>query len=414
MKVAVIGAGVIGLTSAYELALDGHEVCVFEQASSAATVASFANAGLISPSLSTYLSLPDWPSERWLERWKSLKGFRIGKDVTWGDLQWIQRWRRASSAPDFMANASLIQKLINSGKRRIQEVSELEKFEIETASGQLVVLNSESELRHYRKKLDILKSWGVAAKEVTKEEIDKLEPGYHPPHSVVGAVHFPEDEIKNCRQFALALKTRLQTLGVEFRFQAVVQGIHSSPTPHVSLKDSPVQLGFDHVVLCAGSIGTSVIADRTNFLSMASIAGYTLTVRIKEDVFAPRGAVFTPHDSTSITRFGQRIRVSCGAELGRRTQSHAASTVNHMYRKLQQSFPGGGDYSKSAQLWRSSVLITADGMPIIGQCAQNGVWVNLGHGRNGWGMAFGAAQCISASIGNKPSTIDLERVSPFR
>ncbi|MDE2418660.1 MAG: FAD-dependent oxidoreductase [Burkholderiales bacterium] len=414
MKIAVVGAGVIGLTSAYELALDGHSVSIFEQASSAATASSFANAGLLSPSLTQYLSLPAWPPTGWLARAMTLHALKIGPRVSWEDLRWLGNWRKRISPETLLQNAQVAHTLIEAGKQRVHAIAANEKFEFERTEGQLILVNNEARLIQLRDKLTTLKSWGVVASEISPEDVQKFEPGFNAPATLHRAIHIPEDEVGNCRQFALGVKKALQAMDVQFHFDTTVANIQSALKPRIYIRGSTQFHEFDHVVVCTGTRTHTLTQSFKIPMPMASIASYSLTARVKEEINAPRSALHDAHHHTSIVRMGKRIRVSCGAELGTVLSSRNAGTTRHLYRVLQEMFPGGADYSGSVQVWKGTMAVTADGLPIIGPSSQNGVWLNLGHGPNGWGMACGSAMCIAAAIGGRSSIVDLKKVSPLR
>lgn len=413
MKIAVIGAGVIGLTSAYELALEGHKVSIFEKESAAATISSFANSGLLSPSLNPYLSHPLWSSAGWLARFRDMRNLKIGWKLTLNDLRWYRKWKN-TDLQSLTQNAAINHALIEAGKQRLHAIAAAEKFDFEQTAGQLVLISSEVELARVREKLAILKSWGVVANEIAPGDISKIEPGFHPPSSLLCAVYFPDDEVGNCRQFALSLKKVLERMGVEFNFNAPVVNIHSSPDPQILVQGNDIQQHFDHVVICTGT-NIQTFPDAMQIpVPVVSIASYSLTLRVEEDINAPRSAVYIAHNHTSIVRMGKRIRVNSGTELGTHANHRSSKAIKYLYQALQQAFPGGADYSSSAQVWKGTIAVTADGLPVIGAGKQRGVWLNLGHGPNGWGMACGAAMCISAAIGKSEACIDLRAVSPQR
>jgi D-amino-acid dehydrogenase len=203
-------------------------------------------------------------------------------------------------------------------------------------------------------------------------------------------------------------------MGVGFNYNASISSIQSTTRPNIHIQGSATPLDFDHIVVCTGSHIPPFSHSTQISVPMVSVASYSLTARVKEDINAPRSAIYTPHDCTSIVRLGKRVRVSFGAELGTRQNKNHTKAVRHMYHALQQAFPGGADYSNSVQIWKGNMAVTADGLPIIGGSTQPGVWFNLGHGPNGWGMACGAAMCLSAAIGNRAACIDLSKVSPLR
>jgi D-amino-acid dehydrogenase len=111
---------------------------------------------------------------------------------------------------------------------------------------------------------------------------------------------------------------------------------------------------------------------------------------------------------------GNRVRVSTGAELGVPLSKIRQSSVKKMFDTLLQYFPGAAKLSSGTQIWKGASGLSNDGAPYIGPTHAAGVWVNTGHGPNGWGMACGAARLVADAIGKKDTLVDASLFSPQR
>lgn len=414
MKIAVIGAGIAGITCAYEFARDGHAVNVFEQASAAAVAASFANTGILSPSLAPHMSHPTWPNTKWLGQIGTPSHIALGGAVRFEHLRWLRKWKEKRSLEKFLGNLESAHLLTQSSQHRLDAIAAETKIEFERTEGLLQIVSSAAELVSLNEKLTFLKDHGVVARQISAEDIPTVEPALKLTPLPHCAIHFPGDRVGNCRQFALALKRELQLMGVGFKFNADLRNIESKPKLSLRFLDGTEHQDFDHVVLCTGAGARHLLNTLHIKLPMATIASYSLTARIREGVNAPKSAVFDTGNRTTIARLGNRVRVSCGAELGGANEKQDKKTVQHLYRALQQSYPGAADFSGGLQVWKGTFGVMHDGLPVIGQSAIAGVWLNLGHGPNGWGMACGAAQSIANAICNRPPHLALENFSPQR
>ena len=428
MKIAVIGAGIVGITSAYELALDGHEVHVYERNAAIAEEASFATAGLLAPSLLHPLSHRPWPGTALRHR-IGYRAVSLTRNASLRELGWWLGWRRPSGAEQFMATFNQLQGLVGYGLLCQQSVCRDAGIALEQTQGQLALLGSENAMQTLQPKLDALKAAGVPFKVLSAAEARMVEPGIDEAFPLYGAVHFTQDEVANCRQFAHLLRDRATALGVEFQFNAQVTGLDQKGQADgkvaVMVAGTPDAARFDRVVLCSGtsvaSNGsggqsglTGLSALTSGSLPLTSVQSYSVSVPVRESFSAPRSAVLDYASGISVARMGNRIRVCGGAELGQRQGLVQQKSTRALFRTLQTCFPGAASFRTGGQICKGSSSFTPDGLPLVGTCANNAIWLNLGHGYNGWGLACGTARILADLIAGKAPAKDATALSPAR
>jgi D-amino-acid dehydrogenase len=201
---------------------------------------------------------------------------------------------------------------------------------------------------------------------------------------------------------------------VVFRFNADVAITQAATSVGVALRGDGQSELFDHIVLCTGALTGALAAPLKIKLPMITIAGQSVSLRIREPLNAPRSAVFDARSQTHIVRIGNRVRISGGAILGGLPSREDKALTNILYKCLQNYFPGAAHLSEGVQTWRGSFNLTTDGLPAIGKTAVPHVSLNVGHGPNGWAMAAGAANLLSAAISGRPAALDSMPFSPLR
>ncbi|MDE2452746.1 MAG: FAD-dependent oxidoreductase, partial [Burkholderiales bacterium] len=355
MRVAVIGAGIVGVTTAYELAAEGHEVTVFERRSSVAAEASFANAGVVAPGYVTPWAAPGMA-------WKVLKqlprrhaAVRIGAAAALAELPWLWRWWRACRPAVHAANRIAMHRLARASRERMLELTDTLGLDYEQARGCLVLLRGERELALARPGLKLLAELGVSFELVDAERARRVEPGLNAGTALRAAIHLPADGVGNCRQFAQLLRGRAEQLGAAFRFEAPVEHITPGAAPKLTTRAG--EQGFDAVVVAAGIDATHLLAPLGLKLPLAAVWGYSITAPLRHvdglPEIGPCAALMDERYKVAISRLGSRVRVAGGAEIGGAAEGVNAAALATLYRVLDDWFPGAA-LSARAQQWKGA------------------------------------------------------------
>ena len=411
MKIAVIGAGIIGITTAYELAVDGHEVRVFERRGAAAEETSFANAGVVALGSVTPWAAPGMPGKvlgNLLSRHAAVK---LSLPLSGGDLTWIWKWWRACKLETYLANRARLQRLAFYSRERLHHLTAGLQLEYDRAEGYTVLLRSEKDSRLVQPGLQVLRDAGVAFSEISAEAVRKIEPAINPDTEFMGGIHLPDDEVANCRQFALLLKDEVRNIGVNFEFNTAVA--HLNPVQAASVfiagEDAPRQ--FDRVVICAGLASAALLKPLGLKIPMTAVYGYSISAPLRETLNAPRSALMDERYKVAISRLGNRVRVAGSAEIGGSVTKHRASSVQTLYKVLHDWFPGAAQNANtgaSVQLWKGARPMLPDGPPLIGDSGIPGRWLTLGHGSSGWALSCGSARALADVMSGKNADIDME------
>ena len=346
MKIAVIGAGIVGMGTAYELAMDGHAVSVFERNASVAEEASFACAGHLGGGLFHPLSFPSWPLASWLRTLLAPSGIALGRGASLRDLRWLKAWK--SPGNDFAERFACAQTLAAYSLQRLHTLTTQAALVFEQSQGQLVLFKSEAEQQAQGERLQLLNRLGSAGKLLTPAEVRKLEPALNTHLAFHSSVCFPQDAVGNCRQFAHLLKEKLLESGAELHFGTPVMALTGGPRPQIQTRDQGA-LSFDQVVVCAGASGADLIVTGLKQLALARVWSTSVSAQIREPLNAPHSAVLDWNQQISIGRMGARIRVSGGATLGRQPGQDHNTTQKQLFQTLQSHFPGAADFSRSMQ-----------------------------------------------------------------
>jgi D-amino-acid dehydrogenase len=416
MRIAVVGAGIVGVTTAYELAAQGHEVTVLERRGSVAEEASFANAGVLAPGYVTPWAAPGMP-------WKVLSHLlsrdapvRISGLGTLTQLPWIWRWWRACRPAVHAANRGAMLKLATLSRHRMQELTHTLRLEYEQAQGYTVLLRTERDLRRAGASLKLLQEMGVAHAVVDASRCREIEPALNAAAPLHAAIHLPQDGLGNCRHFAHLLKSEAQRLGAVFRFDCNVASLQAGAHPVVTLAGGET-LATDAVVVCAGVQANAVLASVGIRLPLAPVYGYSVTAPLRHTdghaSLGPRSAVMDERYKVAITRLGQRVRVAGSAELGGSPTQQSLGTLRTLYRVLDEWFPGAA-LSREAQHWKGARPMLPDGPPVLGASGAPGVWLNLGHGSSGWALACGSAQVLAENLAGREAPLDVSRLGISR
>ena len=391
MKIAIVGAGIAGVTTAYELARDGHDITVFEQRSAVAEEASFATGSLLAPLLTSAWALPGFGQP--LRLWGAEATLRLSGGLNMPNLAWLRRWRLASRRNT--APAAALEALARYSQTRLAAIATQHELDFEAVNGRLLLLRNEADLAALQPALQILRDCGHAVHEISPEA------------PLTAALHIPGAGAGNCRLFAQMLRQSIQSLGVTFEFNTTVERISSNPVAITVQADAQARR-FDAVVLCTGAAPAALMSALGLALPVVTVHGYTVSAPLREATHAPLASLTDVAQHINITRLGQRVRVSGGAELAGPGAEHHAPTLQRMYRTLNDWFPGGAQLSAGVQIWRGARVMTPDAAPVIGASGVPGVWLNLAHGTNGWALACGSARATADLIAQRAPEVSLE------
>lgn len=408
MNIAIVGAGVIGVTTAYELASDGHRVTVFERHGSVAEETSFANAGVVAPGYVTPWAAPGMPGKVLGYLLRRHAPVKLRWPLSAAEIGWGWRWWRACDAQTYARNRAHMQRLALYSRERLHRLSAEEHLEYERSEGYMVLLRSERDRALAQPGLQLLRDAGIRFVEVDAAQARRIEPALNPDTDFVGAIHLPDDEVGNCRQFTVLLRERARALGVTFAFDAAVARLAAAPEPTLWLAGQETAQRFDAVVVCAGLHSAALLRPLGLRLPLAAVHGYSVSARIREPLNAPRSAVMDERFKVAISRLGQRVRVAGSAELGGAPGALRDDTLRTLYKVLQDWFPGAADFANGVQEWKGARPMLPDGPPLIGPSGLPGIWLNLGHGSSGWALSCGSARALADRIAGRTPEIDLE------
>jgi D-amino-acid dehydrogenase len=403
MKIAIVGAGIVGVTTAYELASDGHEVTVFEQRSAAAEEASFATAGLLAPHLLSPWAVPGFGHA--LRLMGPHATLRLSGGLSRANWAWLSRWRSATHAGS--APAAALERLAQYSQSRLQALAQRHELDFEASQGRLVLLRTEQERAQLQPALQVLRDSGVALREIDADVARQIEPGLSPEAPLAGAIHLPDARAGNCRLFAQLLRQGTQGSGVHFAFNTRIDRIGTTPVGVVVQGESDLRR-FDAVVLCAGTASAALLPALGMRLPMAAVYGYSVSAPLRESTHAPQASVVDAAQQISITRLGQRVRIAGGAELAGADAEHHAATLQRLYRTLNDWFPGGAQLSSGVQVWRGARPLLPDGAPVVGASGVPGLWLNTGHGAGGWALACGSARALADLMAQRAPEVPLD------
>ena len=426
MRIAVIGAGIIGVASAYELAADGHEVTVYERHAGVASETSFANAGVIAPGYVTPWAAPGMPLKVLRHLFGRHAPVRFGGSNALAELPWIWRWWRACRPEVYQAHRSRLYQLARYSSQRLHALTQALNLEYEQARGLLVLLRGARDLTQAQASLRMLEELQVSHELLDPAQCRQVEPGLNVDMALHAGISLPQDEVGNCRQFAHLLKAQAQRHGARFHFQHEVLSLTAGSSPRVLVRDLAGGFGdrgdaddssFDAVLLCTGHQSRRLLGPLGLALPIAPVYGYSVTAPLSHSELpssvGPRAAVMDEKFKVAISRLGRRIRVAGSAELGGMPSHMNTAALATLYKVLNDWFPGAARLSQ-ATAWKGARPMLPDGPPVLGQSRCPGIWLNLGHGSSGWALSCGSARVVADLVAGREPAIDINGLQPQR
>ena len=416
MRIAVVGAGIVGMATAWELAQDGHAVVVLEAQASVASEASFANAGVLAPGYVTPWAAPGMPTRVLAGQFSRHRAVRFGPRSL-SALPWLWRFLLASRPAPYRARRAAMVALARDSVARLQDLSRTQELEFEQQRGYLVLLRSPRERDRAAQGLDWLHEQGIRVDLLDAAACRALEPGLHEATALAGGLHLPDDGLGNCRLFAHHLLTLCRRLGVEFRFGTRVTSLRPGSPVVVESQGNgnalPAQTSFpesfDAVVVCAGQASRSLFAPLGLQLPILPVHGYSITAPLREHdsgrIAEPLAGLMDERYKVAISRLGDRVRVAGSAEIGGSPDRLAAAPLRTLYKVLNDWFPGAATLSR-VQQWKGGRPMTPDGPPLIGPSLREGIWLNTGHGSSGWALSCGSARLLGDQLKGATPSLD--------
>ena len=415
MKVAVLGAGVVGVTSAYYLAKAGHEVTVIDRQPGAALETSHANAGEISPGYASPWAAPGIPMKavKWLLMDHPPLILRPKLDPAM--IGWLLAMLRNCTPARYALNKARMVRLAEYSRDQLIDLrAETGIRYDERMRGTLQLFRTQHQLDGVAKDIEVLKAGGVPFEVLDRAGCIAAEPGLaNARDTLVGGLRLPHDETGDCFMFTTALAKLAGELGVNFQYETAITGLRIEAGRVAGVVTNRGEVKADAYLVALGSYSPALVRPLGLRLPVYPVKGYSITVPIAQPERAPVSTLLDESYKIAITRLGDRIRVGGMAEISGFTNDLRPERRRTLEHSLESLFPDAGT-PREATFWSGLRPMTPDGTPVIGATAVDNLFLNTGHGTLGWTMACGSGQVIADMIGGGAPAIDTRDLSIAR
>ena len=406
MKVVVLGAGIVGVTSAYQLVKAGHEVTVIDRQKGPALETSFANAGEVSFGYCSPWAAPGIPAKAL--KWLFMKHapLILRPKIDGAMLSWLVKMLSNCTSERYAINKSRMLRLADYSRVSLAQLREETGIAYdERMQGTLQLFRTQAQLDASAKDVKALAADGIPYEVLDPDGCIRVEPALgHVREKIVGGLLTPKDETGDCFKFTNALAVKARELGVQFQYGATIKGLDVEGGQAHAVMTDRGRVGADAIVVALGSYSPLLLKPLGIGLSVYPVKGYSLTIPIIDAARAPESTVMDETYKIAITRLGDRIRVGGMAEISGYTNDLGPARRQTLEHSVTDLFPGG-DVAK-ASFWSGLRPMTPDGTPVIGPTKIKGLFLNTGHGTLGWTMSSGSARVISDLVSGRKPDID--------
>ena len=398
--IAVIGAGITGITTAYALARRGYRVSVFDRNRYAAMETSFANGGQLSAS-----NAEVWT--RWGTVFKGLKWMLrsdapllVNPTPSWHKLSWMAEFM--GNIPHYERNTIETARLAIAARTHLLEFAKEvgADFDMEQR-GILHVYRSQGEFDHARRVNDLLKQAGLERREVSGDDVHRLEPALQA--ETLGGFYTESDFTGDIHRYTRALSDGCARMGVTFHYKCkVAEFAHIGSAVRLTWDDAgvPADAVFDGIVVCAGVGSRAIAAELGDRVNIYPVKGYSITVNlddVESQAAAPWVSLLDDEAKIVTSRLGRkRFRIAGTAEFNGYNLDIRDDRIRPLRDWCEAFFPDVS--TEHCVPWAGLRPMLPSMMPKVGPGKRPGVYYNTGHGHLGWTLSAATAQATADII----------------
>jgi D-amino-acid dehydrogenase len=409
MRIVVLGGGVVGVTTAYQLQKDGHEVVLLERHGEVAAEASWGNAGMIAPGHSFVWSSPAAPKillKSLVLKDQALR-FRLSTDPRLYAWSWL--FLMECTAEKARRNTLLKHRLAAYSQTVLKQVIADEAIDYDRSERGIVYFyRGQQALDSGVQRMKLLESDGQTIELLDREGIIALDPSLASvKDKIAGGIYCPTDETGDSAKFTRALAAKIVERGGAIHTDTTITGLDTAGDRIVQALTDRGPFKGEAFVLALGA-HSPILARKIGIrLAIYPIKGYSLTIPIGNRPAPPTVASVDEHNLVAISRFGNRIRVTATAEFAGYDTSHSPSDFAFMKQVTQELYPEGADYER-AEMWAGLRPMTPNNLPYFGRRGFGNLFLNTGHGHIGWTMSHGSARITADLVAGRPPAISMD------
>jgi D-amino-acid dehydrogenase len=393
MRVAVLGAGVIGVSTAWYRRQAGHDVRVLDRRPGPGLETSFANGGQISADHAAPWAKPGVPLQalKWMAQEDAPLLFRLRADrAQW---RWGLQFLRNCTAERFKENAARLQRLGRYSRAQLQALRDDTGIQYDRAARGILVLYTEG--RQFEPGMK------------TPDECVALEPAIATMKGrLTGGRMYPEDESGDAYKFTVELAKLCEANGVGFDFGVSIERLLTENGKIAAVKTPAGSIQADAFVLALGSYSPLLARPLGIDLPIYPLKGYSVTMPVKDPAAAWRVSLSDEAHKLVLSRLGDRLRIAGTAELNGYDTAINTVRCEAIVKRVMELFPGAGDPSK-ATYWAGLRPATPDNLPCVGRTKYPNLFLNTGHGTLGWTHACGSGRILADIVSGRRPEVEI-------
>ncbi len=412
-RVLVLGAGILGVHTAYFLRQRGYEVTVVDRQPGPALETSFANGSQISVSQSDPWASPHAPLKvlKWLGKEDAPLLFRLRMDVN--QWRWGLRFLYECLPSRAEHNTLQAMRLSEYSRRTLQMLRKETSIQYDHAEAGIMMIHSNKQsFDDAAEAAQLLIRNGERRDVLSVAEAVKIEPALtHTAPTLAGAIYAPNDESGDAYKFTVALAERAAAMGVEFRYGTTIKKIQreGGGVSGVVVSDEKGERteNADAYVVALGSYSSGLLSGVGVDALIYPAKGYSATLPIVNQPGAPKGSITDDEMKIVFTTIGNRLRIAGTAELNGFDTTLNPVRCAALTKRAKHHFPDLCDW-QAVTYWTGLRPATPSNLPIIGQSKLKNLYLNTGHGTLGWTEGPGSARALADIIAGEKPEVDYE------
>jgi D-amino-acid dehydrogenase len=416
MKVIVLGAGIIGTSSAWFLSKQGHDVTVLERQPGAAQETSFANGGQISVSHAEPWSNPSAPLKilKWLGKEDAPLLYRFRPELL--QWKWALSFLRECTAARTDDNIRQIVAIAEYSRQTLQALRAETEIPYDCLTkGILHFYTDEKEFQASLPAARLMTELGCERKTVSADEVVRIEPALASIRNKIAGGDFTQtDESGDVYKLTTGLAARAAAAGVDFRFNTTItrlitEGAGASArvtaVEIINAEGRHQTLRADAFVVAMGSFSVQLLQPLGISLMIYPGKGYSATYNVLDPQRAPTVSLTDDGHKLVVSRLGDRLRVAGTCELNGYTRELNPTRCEAITRRTRELFPDACDYDNPIY-WAGLRPLTPSNVPYIGKTKFDNLFLNTGHGTLGWTMGAGSGRAIAEIVSGRQPEVN--------